>query len=490
MDKGKGFKDMTGKNFSKIALVGRPNVGKSTLFNRFLGKSKALVNSMPGLTRDRQEAEVNVPGIPPFLVIDTAGFEHREESTIQAKMWEQTEKAVQESRAVFFIIDGAAGITPQDEVIAQYLREKNKPIICVVNKGDIKKTKEAVIEAYSLGFDEPILISAAHGTGMQDLYESLKPYISKEKVGKDGCHSEDVALMKLRDKNDKASYTELEGENLPSSSALQMAIIGRPNVGKSSLLNAIVEEERLLVGEEAGVTRDSISLKWMYKDTPFELIDTAGLRKSAKRTDIVERLSAQKTQEAVQFAPIVVVLLDVTRALEKQDLVIVHDVYKEGRCVIIGLNKWDLVESSQRDGYIKKFKEQLGVVLPQAEGIPFAPLSAKTGFGLKNLFDVCLNLYKVWQKKVPTSQLNDWLEGVLSKHQPPLIRGRRLKIRYITQKKSRPPTFMLFVNIKEGFPESYIRYLQRQLRVAFHFFGVPIRFILKKGENPYHSKKS
>lgn len=464
---------MTEKTFAKVALVGRPNVGKSTLFNRFLGKSKAIVDSTPGLTRDRQEAKVNTEGTIPFSVIDTAGFEHREASTMQAKMWDQTEKAIQESDAVLFIVDGVTGITAQDEAIAKYLREKNKPVICIVNKGDVKKAEETIFDAYSLGFSEPVLISAAHGHGMEELYQAIKPYIEKN--------------AKTAKAEDKGNLVE-ESIDEKQDSSLQLAIIGRPNVGKSSLLNAIIEEERLLVGEEAGVTRDSIFLNWVYKGTNFELIDTAGLRKSARRTDIIERLSAKKTQEAIQFAPIVVVLLDITRALEKQDLTIVHNVYKEGRCVVIGLNKWDLVKPYKRDSYIKYFKEQLGVVLPQAEGIPFVPLSAKKRLGLRDLFNVCLNLYKVWQKKIPTSRLNEWLEEVLSRHQPPLVRGRRLKIRYITQKKARPPTFLLFVNIKEGFPESYIRYMQRQLRQAFDFPGVPVRFLLKKGENPYHKK--
>ncbi len=483
---------MTKSIYPKIALVGRPNVGKSTLFNRLVGKQKALVNSTPGLTRDRQEAEALVDGLP-FLVVDTAGFEHRDEATMQAKMWDQAEKAVQQAEAVIFIIDGIAGITAQDEVIAQYLREKNKPIICVVNKTDAKKAEPTIMEAYALGFGRPISLAATHGHGMEELYEHIAPYVSAAAARMKKRGSLEIKSLKEKKKDldvalENADIEEPEhGEN-QTYKALQFAVIGRPNVGKSSLLNAIIKEERLLVGSEAGMTRDSIFLNWTYKDMPFELIDTAGLRKSARITGIVERLSTQQTHEAIQFAPIVVILLDITRALEKQDLVIVHDVYKEGRCVIIGLNKWDLIEPSQREEYTKKFKEQLDIVLPQAEGIPFVPLSAKTGFGLNNLFDVCLKLYTVWQKKISTGKLNTWLEMALSAHQPPLVRGRRLKIRYIMQKKARPPTFFLFVNIKDGFPESYIRYMQRKLRIAFDFPGVPIRFILKKGENPYHTK--
>lgn len=454
------------KPLPKIALVGRPNVGKSTLFNRLVGRPDALVDATPGLTRDRKESSASLAGYP-LILIDTAGFEHQEKGSLEASMWQQTEKAIKEAAAVLFLIDGITGITPQDEDIARYLRRHKTPIICVVNKADTKQAKNTVLEAFKLGFDTPIELSAAHGWGLGDIFNAIEPYLPKRVPENDA----DDAVEKNTD-------------------ILQMAVIGRPNVGKSSLINTLIKEERLLVGPEAGVTRDSIKLAWTYKDTPFELIDTAGLRKKSKVNEHLETLSVAQTRTSIQYAPLVLVLLDVTRALEKQDLSIVHDVYKEGRCLIIGLNKWDLVQPAQQQAYLKSFQEQIDLMLPQAEGVPFVTLSALKGTGIKRLFDTCLELYTVWNKRLPTAKLNEWLEGCLYRHQPPLINGRRLKIRYMTQKKSRPPTFMLFTNIKKDFPESYLRYLQRRLRQDFDMPGVPLRFILKKGENPYHKSKN
>lgn len=479
-------------------MVGRPNVGKSTLFNRLVGKRLALVDPTPGLTRDRKEGMAHVDGLP-FLVVDTPGFEHRDDNTLQAKMWDQAVYAIKQSVLVVFVIDGVEGITAQDRDIAAYLRTMGVPVLCCVSKADTKQAAATAMEAYALGFEGPVAVSAAHNRGMVSFYEAIAPYVA----------SSSVAASLTRARADLGSAHEGDGDGedqLPPSEddpvsedltpeegvtperPLKLAVVGRPNVGKSSLINAIIDEERLLVGPEAGVTRDSIALGWRHKDTYFQLIDTAGLRKKARVQSRAEHLAGFQTQVSIDYAPLVLVVLDVTQALEKQDLTILHRVCEEGRCLIIGLNKWDLVPRNQQSVYLKAVQEQIDKAVPQLEGVPLVPLSAKTKYGLRQVFDTFIDLYAVWQKRISTATLNRWLESVLEQHQPPLVAGRRIKIRYMTQKKARPPTFLLFVNILEGFPEGYLRYLRRQLRYAFEMPGVPLRLILRKGSNPYDKR--
>lgn len=454
-----------------VALVGRPNVGKSTLFNRLVGKPKALVDATPGLTRDWQEG-VGHLGTLTFNVIDTAGFEDEKPGTLAARMWEQSIKGVHQSDVILFVIDVKEGLTPLDLQIARWLRRQNKPILLIANKGDTSKERFEAYDFFSLGLGSPIFLSAAHGVGFSELYEALKVYCSSsEEIEEDVAPVKKIRTLKDPQKDLSA---------LP----IDLAIVGRPNAGKSTFVNALLGEDRLLTGEEAGITRDAIAVPFSYKGRDFRLIDTAGLRKKARVVDSLERLSTKDTFEALRLAQGVILMLDALIPLEKQDLTIARFVLEEGRMLILALNKWDLVQNPTE--HLKNIQHLLARVLPQAKGIFCVPISSLKKSRIESVLDAVLEIYPLWNKRLTTAELNRWLEVALEQHPPPLVQGRLCKIRYITQIKSRPPTFVAFSNRPESvWPDSYKRYLLNSLRDAFDFKGVPLRLNFKTSKNPY-----
>jgi GTP-binding protein len=439
-----------------VAIVGRPNVGKSTLFNRLVGKRVALVDDRPGVTRDRREGEAKLLGLD-FRVIDTAGFEDEDPQTLPGRMRQQTEAAVRESDAALFLIDGREGVTPLDEEIARWLRAESTPVIVVANKAEGRAGQDGAYEAFRLGFGDPIAISAEHGEGVADLFEMLQPHVERE-------HSE--------------AEDEEDGEH-----PLSLAIVGRPNAGKSTLVNRMLGEERMITGPEAGITRDSISLAWEWKGRPVRLVDTAGLRKRAKIEDKLERLSAADTKRAIDYAEVVVLLLDATRGLEAQDLRIASQVLEEGRALIIALNKWDVAEHAS--SLFNGVKAALAEGLAQLRDVPLLTVSAKTGKGIDTVLDVAFDLRAAWSRRVPTGELNRWFEQAVEANPPPAPKGQRIKLRYITQVTSRPPTFVVFGNRTEELPESYRRYLLNAMRRDLKLGPVPLRLDFRGRGNPF-----
>ncbi len=440
-----------------VAIVGRPNVGKSTLFNRLVGKRLALVDDRPGVTRDRREGEAKLLGLD-FRVIDTAGFEDEEEHTLPGRMRRQTEAAVRDADAALFLIDSREGLTPLDEEIGRWLRHESTPVILVANKAEGRAGEAGILDAYRLGLGEPVAISAEHGEGVADLFEALRPHVEHE-------HFE--------------SEEEEAGEGAP----LKIAIVGRPNAGKSTLVNAMVGEERMITGPEAGITRDSISLDWQWEGRPVQLVDTAGLRKRAKVEDKLERLSAADTKRALDYAEVVVLLLDATRGLESQDLRIANQVIEEGRSLIIAVNKWDI--AAHASSLFNGIKAALGEGLAQLRDVPLLTVSAKTGKGIDTILKVAFELREAWSKRVPTGELNRWFEQAIEANPPPAPKGKRIKLRYITQVKSRPPSFVVFGNRLEELPESYRRYLLNAMRRDLHLGPVPLRLELRGRSNPF-----
>ena len=436
-----------------VAIVGRPNVGKSTLYNRLTGKRHALVDDQPGVTRDRREGEANLAGLE-FTIFDTAGLEDAESGSLAARMTEQTQQAIAEADVTMLVVDGRAGITPMDKHFAKLIRKTEKPVVLVVNKAEGGRASTAIAEANRLGFGEPVAISAEHGEGLVDLYD---------------------ALAKFDKESDEA---EVQEEAPP----LQLAIVGRPNAGKSTLINRILKEERLLTGPEAGITRDSIAVDYVYEGTPLKLVDTAGMRKKAGITEKVEKLAVADTLRAIQYAHVVVLVIDAQAPLEKQDNTIAALIEQEGRAMVLAVNKWDTVDD--KPAYLKAIEQRLAIVLPQVKGIPVIPISGKTGENLHQLMKQCFKAYAQWNRNFGTGELNRWLEAALSEYTPPLVKGRRIKIRYMTQKTSRPPSFILFSNTSD-IPESYLRYLVNHLRVWFTLPGVPVRIKIRKNKNPY-----
>jgi len=439
-----------------VAIVGRPNVGKSTLFNRLAGKRLALVHDTPGVTRDRREAEATVGGFA-MKLIDTAGFEEGAEGSLAARMSAQTTAAIDEADVCLFLIDARDGVTTGDEIIADALRRSGKPVILAANKAEGRGHVDTVTEAYRLGFGEALALSAEHNLGTDELIEALMPF-----AGESENESEDAA------------------ENRP----LRLAIVGRPNVGKSSLFNHILGAERSLTGPEPGLTRDAIAAPWEANGRAILLHDTAGLRKSARAAGhALEQLSIASTLDAVRFADCVIVVIDATQPFEKQDLTIADMVETEGRAVVFALNKWDLLEN--RAGAISKLRRRLDESLPQLKGAPLVAISARTGEGTDRLLPAVIAADRVWNTHVSTSALNRFLEEALARHAPPAVRGRRVRIRYMTQPKVRPPTFALFGNQLTALPDAYLRYLSNGLRDAFDLAGTPIRLRLRGGNNPY-----
>ncbi len=440
-----------------LAIVGRPNVGKSTLFNRIAGRKLALVHDTPGVTRDRRDVEVTFGSLP-LRLIDTAGFEVGDEGSLAQRMTAQTLAAIADADVCLFLIDGRAGVTAGDEIIAETLRRSGKPVILATNKCEGRVGEMAVADAYSLGFGEALTVSAEHNLGMDQIEEALAPF---------------------------AEEPALEGEEGDlANKPLRLAIVGRPNVGKSSLFNLILGEERSLTGPEAGLTRDAITAPWTANGRAILLHDTAGLRKSARAAGhTLEEMSVESTLDAIRFADCVIVTLDATQPFEKQDLTIADLIEREGRAVVFAANKWDLME--KRGGGISKLRQQLDESLPQLVGAPLVAISARTSEGLDRLLPAVLEADRAWNTHVSTSALNRFLEAALTRHSPPLSKGRRIAIRYMTQPKVRPPTFALFGNQLTSLPDDYLRYLTNGLRDAFALAGTPIRLKLRGGKNPY-----
>jgi len=439
-----------------VAIVGRPNVGKSTLFNRLVGRRLALVDDTPGVTRDRREGEAKL-GPLRFRVIDTAGLEEADPKSLEGRMRLQTEQAIEQADVVLLMIDARDGVTPLDRHFADWLRGAPTPVVLVANKSEGRDAAFAAGAAYVLGMGDPLPISAEHGEGLADLYDALAPFATE-----------------AEDKE-----REPKGDE-----PLKLAIVGRPNAGKSTLVNRLIGEERMLTGPEPGITRDSIAVPWRWRGRPVELFDTAGLRRRARVTAKLEKLSAADAMRAVDFAHVVVLLLESTAPLEKQDLTIGRRALDEGRGVVVAINKWDLAED--RAAAMAHVRDRLQTSLPQGEGAPVVAFSALTGKGVDKLMPAAFEVYDRWRMRVPTAGLNRWLESTLERHPPPLAaNGRRIRIRYMTQTKARPPTFVAFSSTAVELPEAYLRYLQRSLRETFDLGGVPIRILMRKPKNPY-----
>ncbi|HEX5238043.1 MAG TPA: ribosome biogenesis GTPase Der [Sphingomicrobium sp.] len=439
-----------------VAIVGRPNVGKSTLFNRLVGKRLALVDDRPGVTRDRREGEAKLLGLE-FRVIDTAGFEDEDPHTLPGRMRSQTEAAVRDADAALFLVDAREGLTPLDEEIGRWLRAESTPVVLVANKAEGRAAESGIFEAFRLGLGDPVALSAEHGDGVADLFDALRPHV-------EGNGDGDI---------------EEQGRDAP----LKLAIVGRPNAGKSTLVNRMIGEERMITGPEAGITRDSISLEWEWDGRPVQLVDTAGLRKRAKIDDKLERLSVADTKRAIDYAEVVVLLLDATRGLEAQDLKIASQVIEEGRALIIALNKWDVADHAS--SLFNGVKAALVEGLAQLKDVPLLTVSAKTGKGIETILKVGFELREAWSKRVPTGELNRWFEHAIEANPPPAPKGQRIKLRYITQVKSRPPSFVVFGNRLEELPESYRRYLLNAIRRDLGLGPVPLRLDFRGRSNPF-----
>lgn len=467
-----------------VAIVGRPNVGKSTLFNRLTGRRTALVSDLPGLTRDRREGDALLAGNPVRLV-DTAGLEEAGPDTISARMRRQSEQAIAAADLVLFVIDARAGVTPADKSFAEIARRAGPKVILVANKCEGRAGSEGFYEAFELGLGEPVAISAEHGEGLSDLEGQmlealgLEPkQVSRRRGGRarDGIAVDDEAPEAI----------DADGSTVPSDDAahpIRIAIVGRPNAGKSTLVNTILGEERMITGPEPGLTRDSVSTDLVWKDRRVRIFDTAGLRRKARISEAAEKLSASDALRAIRFAEVVVLLVDATHPFEQQDLVIGNRVIEEGRALVIAVNKWDAVDDKSRA--LKDLRETVGEKFADAAGVSVVPVSALSGRGVDKLMDAVLSAYDVWNRRVPTAALNRWLQEALDRHTPPASSGRRIRIRYVTQPSSRPPTFVAFCSKPADLPASYVRYLINSLRETFDLPGTPVRFSLRKGANPY-----
>ncbi len=463
-----------------VAIVGRPNVGKSTLFNRLVGKRLALVDDQPGVTRDRREGDATLVDLE-MTVVDTAGWEDEEPASLPGRMRAQTEAAVGRADVALFVIDGRAGVTPLDEEIARALRAGDTPVVLVANKAEGRAAEEAILDAYRLGLGKAAAVSAEHGEGLADLWEALAPLVdatTAEATGPHSSHASGAGPFPLPQAG--------EGDAI-----LKLAIVGRPNAGKSTLINRMLGEDRLLVGPEAGITRDSIAVDWAWTDAdgtarPVRLIDTAGMRKRAKVDEKLERLAVQDARRAIDFAEVVVLLLDATRGLEGQDLRIADAVLQEGRALLIALNKWDVAEDASR--LFQGVRAALEEGLSQVRGLPLLTVSGATGKGVDQLLAAAFAQRALWSRRVGTGELNRWFEGSVEANPPPAPSGQRIKLRYVTQVGTRPPQFAVFGNRLDALPDSYQRYLVNGLRREFGLEGVPIRLNLRSRANPFDKK--
>ena len=447
-----------------VAILGRPNVGKSTLYNRLVDRRRAIVDDTPGVTRDRLEGEGRLFDLA-FRVVDTAGMDEGAPGSLPARLRAQSEAALDEADVGVFVVDDRAGITALDESLAAVLRDRGKPLILVANKAESDGGALAMAEAWRLMLGEPVPIAAAHGQGMDELAEALRPFVSTPEEGNDATPDD-------------------EEEDEAEAGPLRLAILGRPNVGKSSLINRLLGQERLLTGPEPGLTRDAVHLGWTHGGRTFELVDTAGLR---RRTRIdarsLEKVATSATIEALKYAAVGVLVIDATQPLERQDQTIADLVVREGRALVLALNKWDLVD--EPEPLLREIRYRLQGQLAQVKGVPAVPVSARTGQGVDRLLRTIVHQHDRWAKRVGTGELNRWLQAMLDATPPPMVKGRRIKLRYVTQPKARPPTFALFGNQLDHLPQSYLRYLAGGLRDDFDFEGVPIRWRLRQGKNPY-----
>jgi len=442
----------------RVAIVGRPNVGKSTLFNRLAGRALAIVDDRPGVTRDRREGTGRLGDLD-LELIDTAGFENFTDESLQARMQAQAERAIADSDLSLLVIDAREGITPLDQIFAALLRRTGKPLVLVANKAEGRSGEAGAADAYSLGMGEPVAVSAEHGEGMSDLYDAMLAAVPKESAPN---------LAEALDDADRP---------------IRIAIVGRPNAGKSTLVNKLIGEERLITGPEAGITRDAIPVDWTWEGRPVRLVDTAGIRRKAKVQEKLERLSVKDSLRSINFAEVVLLIMDATNALETQDLQIADLVEREGRALVYVLAKWDLIEDPQ--ARLKDLREEADRALPQLRGAQMVALSAETGRGLDKLMPAVLKALKDWSVKVKTRDLNDWLKIVVERHPPPAVAGRRVKPKYMVQTKARPPTFVLIASRASALPDSYKRYLVNSLRESFDLPGTPIRLTVRAGKNPY-----
>jgi GTPase len=454
-----------------IAIVGRPNVGKSTLFNRLTAGRAALVSDMAGLTRDRREGEAEIGGHRVRL-IDTAGLEEAAPGTIAARMRAQSEAAIAQADAVLFLLDARAGVMPADAAFAGAVRASGRPVIAVANKCEGRAGADGFYEAFQLGLGEPIAISAEHGEGIGDLLEAILAALALK--------------PRRKPKDETGSPPEVDAARKVH--PIRIAIVGRPNSGKSTLVNALLGEERMITGPEPGLTRDAVATDFLWKDRPMRIFDTAGLRRKARITEAAEKLAASDAVRALRFAEVVVVLVDAQHALEHQDLTIADLAAEEGRALVIAVNKWDLVADKQHK--LRELRETVEERLAQVAGVPLVAISALAGVGLDKLMAAVVRSYETWNRRVPTPDLNRWLGEALERHAPPASKGRRVKIRFMTQPSTRPPTFVAFCARAEALPKAYLRYLVNSLRAAFDLPGVPIRFKLRKGDNPFAGKRT
>ena len=480
-----------------IAIIGRPNVGKSTLFNRLVGRRLALVDDQPGVTRDRRMGEARLMDLV-FEIVDTAGLEQAGADTLEGRMRAQTEEAIRAADLCLFMIDVKIGLTPQDQDFAELLRRSARKVILVANKAEARGSEAGLLDAYAIGLGEPVGISAEHGEGMAELRDAMvetlgrgafRPQSAARKPREDGDQPDGELTQAEIDAAEAAALTDEEEpvEAYDETKPLRLAIVGRPNAGKSTLINRFLGEDRLLTGPEAGITRDSISVEWEWRGRKIKVFDTAGMRRKARIQEKLEKLSVADGLRAIRFAEVVIIVFDVTIPFERQDLSIVDLIVREGRAPVIAFNKWDLVED--RQALLKDLREKTERLLPQVRGIKAVPVSGETGDGIDRLMRAAADTHETWNRRISTAKLNQWLERKVAKHPPPAVAGRRVNIKYMTQVKSRPPSFILSTARPEALGASYTRYLVNGLREDFDFPGVPIRLALRKAANPYAGKK-
>lgn len=457
-----------------IAIIGRPNVGKSTLFNRLVGQKLALVDDQPGVTRDRREGAGKLGDLE-FTLIDTAGLDEGPKGSLTARMQEQTEAAIASADALLFVIDARMGLTPNDRAFADFARRANKPVVLVANKSEGKHGEAGAMESYALGLGDPVPISAEHGEGLSDLYDALRVLMPEP--------PEDDA-----DEDDPHAFENVDGEDESlSTRPIRVAVLGRPNAGKSTMINRLLGEERLLTSPEAGTTRDSIAVDVTWKGREFRVFDTAGLRRRSRIEDKLEKLSVSDALRAVRFAEVVVLMMDAQSRFEEQDLRLADLIEREGRAIVIAVNKWDLMERAPNQ--IARLREDADHWLPQMRGVPVVAVSGMMGEGIDRLMSAIEDAYAVWNRRTSTAQLNRWFEQAVQTNPPPAVSGRRLKLNYITQSKARPPSFVVFCSRADAVPESYLRYLINSMRVAFDLPGTPMRITLREKDNPFAHKR-